>query len=477
MGKSRIIELHNQLVNGQITVKKVFEQNKINYEKMKDTNSMITDTFNMIDCDALQNQIKDNKDNLLFAIPYTLKDNIATKSIKTTGGSDFLKNFIPSYDATVYEILSNQKAMLLGKANLDEFGFGNSGLTNAFGEVTNVLDHSKITGGSSSGSVNLVAGDVGVFSIGTDTGDSVRKPSGYLGVVGYKPSYGAISRYGVFPYSPSLDHVGIIAKYVTDVAIVSQYIFKFDKKDYTSENHEGKYYENLKPIKNLKVAIFEGVESLLDKEVLEEYQRVIKLLKDNNITIEKVKVDWNLLETLCMSYQFLSYSEGLSCYHSFTGVTFGSNYDKDIVGYKNLIFNNRTQGFGDEIKFRFIYGHWLSKFKNFNECLEKVHKAIRLYTQFINGILDKYDTYLIPCSSSLVPSITEFKDFKSTSNCADDLYLLGNFTHSPSITIPTGYVGNMPSCINLNCKHGDDQKLLNVALTIEEVVNFQKEAK
>ena len=270
MAKSKIIELHNKLVNGEITIKEIFDQNKANYEKMKDTNSMITDTFNLIDCEALQSQIKDNKDNILFAIPYTLKDNIVT---------------IPPYDSTVHKTLSSYNAMLLGKANLDEFGFGHSGLTTAYGEVKNVLDRSKITSGSSSGSVNLVAGDVGIFSIGTDTGDSVRKPSSYLGVVGFKPSY------GVYPYSPSLDHVGIIAKYVTDVAIVSQYLFKFDEKDYTSENHESKYYENLKPTQNLKIAIFDDIEQFLCKEVLEEYQRVIKLLKDNNIIVEKIKVD------------------------------------------------------------------------------------------------------------------------------------------------------------------------------------------
>ena len=172
MAKSKIIELHNKLVNGEITIKEIFDQNKANYEKMKDTNSMITDTFNLIDCEALQSQIKDNKDNILFAIPYTLKDNIVTKGIRTTGGSNFLRNFIPPYDSTVHKTLSSYNAMLLGKANLDEFGFGHSGLTTAYGEVKNVLDRSKITSGSSSGSVNLVAGDVGVFSIGTDTGDS-----------------------------------------------------------------------------------------------------------------------------------------------------------------------------------------------------------------------------------------------------------------------------------------------------------------
>ena len=477
MLKSKIIELHNKLVNGEITVKEIFDQNKANYEKMKDTNSMITGTFNLVDYETLQSQIKKNKDNILFAIPYTLKDNIVTKGIRTTGGSNFLRCFIPPYDSTVHETLSSYNTMFLGKANLDEFGFGNSGLNSAYGEVKNVLNRSKITSGSSSGSVNLVAGDVGVFSIGTDTGDSVRKPSSYLGVVGFKPSYGAISRFGVYPYSPSLDNVGIIAKYVTDVAIVSQYLFKYDKKDYTSENHEGKYYENLKPTQNLKIAIFDDIEQFLSKEVLEEYQRVIKILKDNNITVEKVKVDWKLLQTLYMLYRFISYSEGLSCYHNMTGITFGSNFNKDIHGYKNIILNNRTEGFGKEIKFRFIYGHILGKFENFSKCLQKSQKARLILQQFIDNTLKNYDAYLIPCTSSIIPTIEEFKKGIHNLNCVDDLYLLGNFTHAPSITLPTGYVGNMPWGVNLNCKHGADQKLLNAALRLEQIFDFYKEDK
>ena len=298
MGKSKILDLHNKLINKQISIKDVISESKKIFEKIKHTNSIITNTIDLIDVNSLQDKLQQNKDNLLFAIPYTLKDNISTEGIRTTGASDFLKNYIPPYNATVYELLKKQGAMLLGKANMDEFGLGNSGLYSAYGNTCNFFDSSRITSGSSSGNANCIAADFGIFSIGTDTGDSVRKPSSYLGIVGFKPSYGAISRYGVFPYAPSQDHVGIFANYVTDIAIVCQHIFKSDPIDYTSCDLEGKYYDNLKPFKNPKIAIFEGIEDFLEKNILNEYKRTIKLLIDNNFKVEKVKVDWKLIDTL-----------------------------------------------------------------------------------------------------------------------------------------------------------------------------------
>lgn len=291
MTKSKILNLHDKLINKQISIKEVVSQMQKNFDNFKHTNSIITNTMDLIDVNALQSKLDENKDNLLFAIPYTLKDNIATKNIRTTGGSEFLRNFVPPYSATVYKLLNEQNAILLGKANLDEFGIGNSGLTTAYGEVCNYYDNSRITSGSSSGSVNSVAANFGLFSIGTDTGDSIRKPSSYVGTVGFKPSYGAISRYGVYPYAPSLDHVGIIADYVTDIAIVAQYVFKHDENDFTSYDLENKYYENLKPFAKPKIAIFDGVEEFLEPDVLKEYNRVIQLLKDNGVIIEKNKVD------------------------------------------------------------------------------------------------------------------------------------------------------------------------------------------
>ena len=475
MTKSKILNLHDKLINKQISIKEVVSQMQKNFDNFKHTNSIITNTMDLIDVNALQSKLDENKDNLLFAIPYTLKDNIATKNIRTTGGSEFLRNFVPPYSATVYKLLNEQNAILLGKANLDEFGIGNSGLTTAYGEVCNYYDNSRITSGSSSGSVNSVAADFGLFSIGTDTGDSIRKPSSYVGTVGFKPSYGAISRYGVYPYAPSLDHVGIIADYVTDIAIVAQYVFKHDENDFTSYDLENKYYENLKPFAKPKIAIFDGVEEFLEPDVLKEYNRVIQLLKDNGVIIEKNKVDWKLMETLYMTYKYISYPEALSCYHNFTGATFGTNFDKSANNFKEMTTINRTKGFGKEVKYRFIYASLVDRFENFHECLNKARKATRLYAQFVNNIFDKYDAYLIPCASSIAPTTKEFKDHIYHLNVVDDLLMLANFCHTPSITLPTTFINKLPWGINLNCKKYQDQKLLNIALKVEEILDFNKE--
>ena len=474
MGKSKILDLHNKLINKQISIKDVISESKKIFEKIKHTNSIITNTIDLIDVNSLQDKLQQNKDNLLFAIPYTLKDNISTEGIRTTGASDFLKNYIPPYNATVYELLKKQGAMLLGKANMDEFGLGNSGLYSAYGNTCNFFDSSRITSGSSSGNANCIAADFGIFSIGTDTGDSVRKPSSYLGIVGFKPSYGAISRYGVFPYAPSQDHVGIFANYVTDIAIVCQYIFKSDPIDYTSCDLEGKYYDNLKPFKNPKIAIFEGIENFLEENILNEYKRTIKLLIDNNFKVEKVKVDWKLMDTLPSVYRYISYTEALSCYRSFTGLTFGTNYTKSYSNFNDMVKINRTNGFGKELKYRFIYASLIQHQKNFNEILNRARKAERVYEQFINNIFDKYDAYLIPAASSVAPTIKEFKECNYHLNVSDDLLMLSNFCHNPSITIPASFVNKLPWGINLNCRKYEDQKLLDIALAIEEIINFDK---
>lgn len=190
---------------------------------------------------------KSDEKILLNNIPYVLKDNIATKDIVTTGGSLFLKNYLPPFSATVFELLEMNGALLVGKANMDEFGLGGTGSYSAFGVVHHPENSSLIAGGSSSGSAYAVAKDIVPFSIATDTGDSIRRPASICNVVGFKPTYGLISRNGVFPYAPSMDHVGIFAKFVSDIAIVSDVVIKHDKTDFSSQKSpdENQFFNEL----------------------------------------------------------------------------------------------------------------------------------------------------------------------------------------------------------------------------------------
>ena len=230
MMRSNILKIHNDLKNGLITFEDLIKQKYLLLDRYKSCNSVITN----LKKDVIENIAKFDKrnlydDNLLYGIPYSLKDNICTKNILTTVGSKFLKNFIPTYSATTYEILQKEGAILLSKDAMDEYGLGGKGEFCFTGCVKNPLDLSKSTAGSSSGSVCNVAMGFSIFAIATDTGDSIVKPSSYVRVIGYKPTYGLISRNGIIPFSPSQDTVGIISKYVMDACIVL-YRFNFNKE-------------------------------------------------------------------------------------------------------------------------------------------------------------------------------------------------------------------------------------------------------
>jgi aspartyl-tRNA(Asn)/glutamyl-tRNA(Gln) amidotransferase subunit A len=314
--KSRILTLHEEIIKGNKTIINIIDDACHKAELSKNTNSLITNTFIEAKQQAqeLQKNVESGVDNLLYGIPYALKDNVCTKGIRTTSGSNFLKDFIPPYNATIYEIFNRQKAIMIGKSNLDEFGMGGSGIYSAFGTVPHVDDHERIAGGSSSGSVSLVGTNVVPFSIGTDTGDSSRRPATLVGVVGYKPTYGLISRYGVTPYAPSLDHVGIIATSVIDIAIVSQYLVMFDPKDFTSQKiGDSKFYANLKMTDKLTIGLIKDAEKYLSKDVLSTYLDCIELLKKNGHTIKYVEFANEYLNAIGTIYSIISFAEANSC--------------------------------------------------------------------------------------------------------------------------------------------------------------------
>ncbi len=473
---SKILSFHNRLVNNEITLKEYYEYIGKNIHKIEFSNSFMVDTIDQIDFNQLQQKVNANKNNLLFGVPYTLKDNFMTKGIVTTSGSKFLKDFIPPYNATVYDLLKEKECCLVAKIAMDEFGLGGTGLFSFHAYVRNVYNKEHMTGGSSSGSVNAVAADCCLFSLGTDTGDSVRRPSSFLGTVGFKPTYGLISRYGVAPYSPSLDHVGIIANYVADCAIVMQTLAKLDEKDYTSyELSNSQFFSNLKEEKNITLNVIDGVEQYLSTEVIAPYQKAITNLQQNGIKIKKIKIDWEIIKMISPVYKILTYAEANSCYANLTGVTFGTNFDKDIRGFFNVIKNNRTKGFGKQIKRRFIIGAYITKSENYQSLFMKSKKYRTFLINFNNKLLENADGYILPGASSIAPKIVDVENGNYKPTLADDFLQLANFASTPSITIPLCYVKGLPFGININARIKEDQKLLNIALRLENIFKFKKE--
>jgi aspartyl-tRNA(Asn)/glutamyl-tRNA(Gln) amidotransferase subunit A len=239
----------------------------------------------------------------------------------------------------------------------------------------NPHDHDRIVGGSSSGSVNLVACGQAPFAIGTDTGDSVRRPASFVGVVGFKPTYGLISRYGVFPYAPSLDSIGINATNVTDTAIVADVICQYDQKDYSSQKMEHTFYKSLTTHKNICVGVIKDLEKHLSKDVLTYYLKAIDDIKKAGHTIKYIDLDETYLRSVHTIYYCLSYVEAYSCYMNITGITFGKNLGGN--NYDEIITKNRTNGIGMEARARMIIGAYITKHNNFEKYFLRAQKIRR----------------------------------------------------------------------------------------------------
>lgn len=471
MKKSKILSIHESLKNNSIDVSNILETVHLNQIKLEGTNSILTKCVIKNEYDKFHF----DPNNLLSCIPYSLKDNISTSEFNTTGGSKFLKNYLSPFDATVYKIIKSQGAILTSKDSLDEFGMAGTGLFCFSGEVKNFLDQSRIAGGSSSGSINTVASGAAVFSIGTDTGDSVRRPASFLGVVGYKPTYGLISRYGVLPYSPSLDHLGIITTSVIDAAIVASYIFKHDEKDFTSQklNSSSDLYKNLKIQKNLVIGIIDGIEKHIGDDESKLYLESIEKIKRKGFKILKFKLEDKFIDLLGPVYQTISNIEGISCYSNFTGITFGDS-TLDYKNYQDMILKNRTNAFNSQVKKRFLLGAYVTQNENFEKLFIAAKKTRRFIVNKFNEILDNVDCLLIPGASSIAPTIEFIKSKTKHTTYADLLLILANFAGSPSITINCGYVKKLPFGLNFNCKQFEDQKLLNIAYTMENVFEEDK---
>lgn len=459
--KSLILDLHNKLIGGEVKPLVLLENSKKAYEAIKDCNTSITPLFDT------HKELSFDAKNLLSCIPYSLKDNITTANIRTTGGSKFLSNFTPVYSSNAYELINAQGAVLVSKDNMDEFGLGGTGTFSAYGIVHNPLDTKRATGGSSSGSAANVAAGVSVFALGTDTGDSIRRPASYLGIVGYKPTYGAISRYGVYPYAPSLDHVGVLSKYVADATIVASTVIKHDERDLTSTNLiKDVKLENLKTQEKIKFVVIKNVLDLLPAEYKNKFDELLTSLKAKGHEIVYGDLDMDILLGTSFTYRTISFTEATSCWYNIQGFTFGNDVSNENDKFFETIKKNRTEGLGVEVKKRFTYGAYLSWSRNFytNLMLAKKIRAAAIKAE--EELLKLGDCILMPSLHAVAPLIADAK----SSNLYDDWLELANFSGTPSITIPFTKFNGLPYGITLSANVYEDMKLLNIAYTLEEMM-------
>ena len=417
----------------------------------------------------------------LAGIPYALKDNISTSNILTTASSNILKNYVPVYDATVYKKLKNAGAVLVGKTVLDELAMGGTGTTGHTGIVKNPYDKTREIGGSSAGSAASVALGIVPFAIGSDTGDSIRKPAAFGGVVGYKPTYGLISRYGLFAFASSLDHVGCFARSVKDVALVTNTIKGYDSHDMTTYQDDSDLLSGIdEPLAGKKLFyIKEIVDRSLYKEdddelmqVLDNFYSLLERLKTRGAEITEVSIDKALLEAIYPTYMTISCAEATSNNSNLTGIAFGNRITKDDVN--SLITATRTEGFSELIKRRFVLGSYILQKENQEKLYLNACRVRRLLVDKLTSLFKEYDSLILPCSGGPAPK------FDDDSDKLSDKYLLlenhmalGNFGGFPSITIPSGFVNNCPIGINLTSGIKEDKKVLNIANEIEMLTGLK----
>ncbi|CAG8551689.1 3336_t:CDS:1 [Cetraspora pellucida] len=388
---------------------------------------------------------------------YFVKDNFWTQKFATTASSKFLDDFQPSQNAFVIELLEKKKKKLLGKVVLDEFACGGTGLHAATGPIFNPYNSSCIVGGSSSGSVWVVAKNLAPWSLGHDTGDSIRRPAAYCGIIGFKPSYGLISRSGVIPMASSLDTVGILAREIHDIKSVFAIISQPDQHDLLTVARRKK---TLSRPKN-KIAVVAGIEKYLSNELNDLYHNAIKKLEKAGYTTEKITIPKKIREHLQITYLILCSSELISHLNSLQGITYGPHESTAIT-------HKRSKYLGEIVKQRLLIG---SYFLDKQELFAKAQKMRYLVDRWVKKVLQNYDFLVFPSTNSTAPPAANFNHSFAgliSSHWSDNLLLLANFAGLPSLSLPIGFVNDLPVSININSSYRNDKKVLELAEKLEK---------
>ena len=470
-----IKELHEELLNKKITSKELVKESLEKCHSIQEkTNAFVT----IID-DAKEREVTDE---LVSGIPFGVKDNFSTKDILSTGSSNTLKDYFPFFDATAVLNLKNKGAIPVSKTVLDELGMGGTGTTGHTGIVHNPWDYRRMTAGSSAGSAASVASGCYPFALGSDTGDSIRKPAAYCGIVGYKPTYGMISRYGLFPFACSLDTVGVLSRSVEAAAIAVDAMKGIDPKDMTSwDSSNINLYKNLnKDVKGKKLFYIKEIVDINNyenpseelKNHLENFNKTLELCKNLGIEVKEESIDKKLLDAVPSVYVVISCAEATSNMSNLTGISFGPRGEGQTPF--EIMKDHRTKGFSPLIKRRFVIGSYVLQKENQEKYFMNAKRVRRLIVDKMNEMFSKYDGLILPVGSGPAKYIEESKNkLSSSNNILEDHLQIGNFGGFPSITIPNGFVNNLPVGVNITGAVKDDINVLNIAYALESNMDYK----
>ena len=454
-----IQEIHSLLKEKKIKPIDLVEECFERIEKNKDLNAYIT--------------LNKEVDNLLFGLPIAVKDNIVTKGLRTTCASHILDNFIPIYDATVVEKIKKNNMIIIGKTNMDEFAMGSSSRTSYFGAPKNPWDKEKISGGSSGGSATTIAERDLLFALGSDTGGSIRQPASYTGIVGMKPTYGRISRYGLIAFASSLDQIGPMTKNVYENAVLLNILAGKDERDLTSANKEDEDFTRLigEDIKGMKIAVPNYFMSdIVNKEIREKVKDTIKVLEKSGAEVDFVDIKY--IENAVTLYQIIAMGEASSNLARFDGIRYGHSTENP-KNIEDLYLSTRAEGFGEEVKRRIMVGSYLLSGENaktyYNKALS-IRDDIR--TEFKN-CFKKYDLVIGPTTTTTAYNLTDPMDDPSKSFMDDVLVIPVNMAGLPGLSLPIGFdKENMPIGMQIIGDSFEEAKIYKLASYIEKKLNL-----
>ncbi len=478
MNKS-IEEIHEALISGKVTSQELINEalNK-SHEIQEKYNAFVT----ILD-DAKPGILTDD---LLSGIPYGIKDNYSTKGILTTASSNTLKDYIPFYTATAVSNLEKHGAVAINKTVLDEFGMGATGTTGHTGAVLNPWNPSMMCAGSSAGSACAVAAGVYPYALGSDTGDSIRKPAAYCGIVGYKPTYGMISRYGLLPYASSLDTCGVLTRNVRDAAIVVDAMKGIDPHDMTSWDSSNIHLlESINGfVKGKKLCYIKELVSLDNyphasdtlKAHLKNFMDALNKIKDSGIIVEEVSVDKKIIDATANVYNVISYAEATSNMSNLTGISFGPREKGN--NYVEMMKNYRTNNFSPLIKRRFIIGSYVLQKDNKEKYFYNAQRLRRIITDAWLELFKNYDAVILPIEAGPANYVDLSKNYNEFDHELIPLHenlQAANLGGFPSIAIPDGFVNNLPVGLSLTSKPYDDENMLNIAYAIENTLGYSNQ--
>ena len=481
MGISELtaLELGKEIKEKRISVREAVQASLERIHKYEDTVHAyvtLTEEAALAQADEIQKQIDDGiLTGPLAGVPMAIKDNICTEGIETTCSSKILRGFVPPYSAEAALNLKKAGAILLGKTNMDEFAMGSTTETSYYGETKNPWNLEHVPGGSSGGSCAAVAAEECAYALGSDTGGSIRQPSSFCGVVGIKPTYGTVSRYGLIAYGSSLDQIGPVAKDVTDCATILETIASYDPKDSTSIKREKYDFTSalVEDVKGLKIGIpNDYFGDGLDVEVKEQILDAVKVLEEKGAIVERF--DLSLVQYAIPAYYVIASAEASSNLSRFDGVKYGYRTE-EYEGLHNMYKKTRSEGFGPEVKRRIMLGSFVLSSGYYDAYYLKALRTKALIKEAFDKAFAKYDVIIAPAAPTTAPELGKSLSDPIKMYLGDIYTIAVNLAGLPGISIPVGTdAKGLPIGMQIIGNCFEENTIIRAAYTLEQTKSYKR---